>query len=262
MERARQPRAGEKMPPEEARRYVDDLYRRVRERWEEKIDRGEFMTRLAKGTLPMPVIRQFFRNWGRFSLELNALNALSYYTHLPFFTRHFDLLGSFCAKIGDELAAPRPPGRLLVLLRTAERMQLKPEEILQAPLLPEARAINDFCHRIFIDGSLVELWALHAFEEPLEGWAEAWHRSLVAHYGFSAEDAAYFSAPGRGRDDAASRSGRERAAGGAFNRAVLQRALEDGAVEFRTGYPLEYCALTVVDLQAQMERAAIENPYP
>ena len=49
---------------------------------------------------------------------------------------------------------------------------------------------------------------------------------------------------------------------GAFNRTVLQRALEDGKVEFRAGYPMEYCALTMVDLHAQMKRAAMDKPYP
>jgi pyrroloquinoline quinone (PQQ) biosynthesis protein C len=254
MEKIEPPRPGEKMAPEQARRYVDDLYRRVRERWEEKIDRGEFMRRLREGALPLPVIRQFFRNWGRFWLELNALNALSYYTHLPFFMRHFDLLGSFCAKIGEELSSPEPPGQVVALLRTAERMGLEPAEILEAPSLPEARAIHDFCHRIFLDGSLVELWAMHAFEEPLERWAEDWRQALTGRYGFSAEDALYFSSR-------RAEAGKESSNPAAFNRAVLQRALETGAVECRTGYSLEYCAVTVVDLQAQMERAAIENPY-
>ncbi len=49
----------------------------------------------------MPVIRQFFKNWGHFSLEVNALNALSYHTHLPFFVHHFDLLAPFCVADTD-----------------------------------------------------------------------------------------------------------------------------------------------------------------
>ena len=70
-------------------------------------------------------MRQFFKNWGHFSLEVNALNAVSYYTHLPFFVRHFDLLGPFCAKIADELISPKAPGHVLVLLQTAEKMGLE-----------------------------------------------------------------------------------------------------------------------------------------
>ena len=126
--------------------------------WKEKIQSGPFMTQLRAGKLPMPVIRQFFKNWGRFSLEVNGLNAVSYYIHLPFFVHNFDLLGPFCAKIADELISPKAPGHVLVLVKTAERMGLTRQEVLEDPFLPEARAINDFCHKIFIDGSIVELW--------------------------------------------------------------------------------------------------------
>ena len=47
---------------------------------------------------------------------------------------------------------------------------------------------------------------------------------------------------------------------GAFNRTVLTRALQE-SVEFRAGYSLEYCALTMVDLHAQMKQAALDFPY-
>ena len=82
----------------------------------------------------MPVIRQFFKNWGHFSLDVNALNALSYHTHLPFFVHHYDLLGPFCGKIADELISPKPPGHVLVLIQTAEAMGLSKEEVLEEPL--------------------------------------------------------------------------------------------------------------------------------
>jgi hypothetical protein len=42
---------------------------------------------------------------------------------------------------------------------------------------------------------------------------------------------------------------------------VLTRALQDG-VESRTGYSMEYCALTMIDLHAQMKQAALDHPYP
>jgi len=46
---------------------------------------------------------------------------------------------------------------------------------------------------------------------------------------------------------------------GSFNRAVLQRLLEDGMAEERLGYGMEYCALTSVELHAQMLRAGLEE---
>lgn len=264
MATVREPRPGEKLSASEAKAYVDHLYSRMYDRWEEKIQRGPFMTKLREGKLPLPVIRQFFKNWGRFSLEVNALNALSYHTHLPFFVHHFDLLGPFCAKIADELISPRPPGHVLVLLQTAEAMKLSPKEVLQDPYLPEARAINDFCHKVFIDGSLVELWGLHVFEESLSRWSGEWFEALTTRYGFTAEQAVYFSTHEEAdlKPHALGEGGEEAMGHGVFNRTVLQRALEQGKIEFRVGYPMEYCAVTMVDLHAQMKRAAMENPYP
>ncbi len=264
MAKVKEPRPGEKMTPQEAKTYVDYLYAKLYESWKEKIHKGPFMTQLREGKLPMPVIRQFFKNWGHFSMEVNALNALSYYTHLPFFVHHFDLLGPFCAKIADELISPKPPGHVLVLLKTAEAMGLNPKEVLEDPYLPEARAINDFCHKIFIDGSIVELWGLHVFEESLAHWSGEWFRALTTHYKFTKEQAVYFSTHEEAdlEPHALGEGGEEAMGHGAFNRTVLQRALEDGKVEFRAGYSMEYCALTMVGLHAQMKRAAMENPYP
>ena len=88
MNQPKEPKAGEKMSPAEAKAYVDYLYETMYARWKEKIEAGPFMTQLRAGKLPMPVIRRFFKNWGRFSLEVNGLNAVSYYIHLPFFVRN------------------------------------------------------------------------------------------------------------------------------------------------------------------------------
>lgn len=255
---------GVKMAPEEAKAYVDHLYSDMYEHWKTKIPGSPFMTQLSEGKLPMPVIRQFFKNWGHFSMDVNALNALSYHTHLPFFVHHYDLLGPFCAKIADELISPRAPGHVLVLVQTAEAMGLSKEEVLEEPYLPEARGLNDFTHKIFLDGSLVELWGMHVFEESLAYWSGAWFKALTKHYGFTKEQAVYFSTHEEAdlESHALGDSGEEAMGHGAFNRAVLQRALESGHVELRTGYSLEYCARAMVDLHAQMKRAAIEKPYP
>ncbi|HWO41891.1 MAG TPA: iron-containing redox enzyme family protein [Candidatus Eisenbacteria bacterium] len=260
---AREIGPGDKLSEAEAKAYVDGLYNQLYKAWHEKIHRGPFMTRLREGSLPMPVIRQFFRNWGHFSLEVNALNAVSYYTHLPFFVRHFDLLGPFCAKIADELISPKPPGHVLVLLETAQAMGLSRKEVLEDPYLPAARAINDFCHKIFLDGSIVELWGLHVFEESLSHWSGEWYKALTEHYGFTQQQAVYFSTHEEADMDThrLGESAEEVMGHGAFNREVLTRALQE-RVECRTGYSIEYCALTMVDLQAQMKQAALDHPYP
>ena len=262
MNKPREPRAGEKLSAPEAKAYVDYLYSTVAKASHERIHNGPFMTQLRDGTLPLPVIRQFFKNWGHFSMELNGLDAVSYYTHLPFFVRNFELLGPFCAKVADKLISPKAPGQVLVLLQTGEELGLSRKEMLEDPYLPAARAINDFCHKVFIDGSIAELWGLHVFEESLSRWMGEWYSALTTKYGFTSEQAIYFSTreeAGRATQNLRPRDGR--IVGSGFNRTVLERVLQD-KIEFRAGYTIEYCALTMIDLHAQMKQAAMDNPYP
>ena len=261
MNKPREPRAGEKLTAQEAKAYVDYLYSTASKASQERIHNGHFMTQLRAGTLPLAVIRQFFKNWGHFSMELNGLDAVSYYTHLPFFVRNFELLGPFCAKVADKLISPKAPGQVLLLLQTAERLGLTRKEMLEEPYLPAARAINDFCHKVFIDGSIAELWGLHVFEETLSRWMGEWYTALTTKYGFAGEQAIYFSSREAGRNSQNLRAGDDGVSGSGFNRTVLERVLQD-KIEFRAGYTIEYCALTMIELHAQMKQAAIDNPYP
>ncbi|MEK7210624.1 MAG: hypothetical protein AAB070_04320, partial [Candidatus Binatota bacterium] len=91
------------MSPAEAKAFVDQLYAELHLHWEAKIHHGSFMSRLREGKLPLPIMRRFFKDWGLFSVEVVALNAVSYYVHLPFFIRNFDLLPAFTDKIAEEL---------------------------------------------------------------------------------------------------------------------------------------------------------------
>jgi pyrroloquinoline quinone (PQQ) biosynthesis protein C len=257
-----EPQPGEKLSAQEAKAYVDYLYSTVFQASQKRIHDGPFMTQLRDGTLPLPVIRQFFKNWGRFSIELNGLDAVSYYTHLPFFVRNFELLGPFCAKVADKLISPKAPGHVLLLLQTAEALKLRRKEMLEDPYLPAARAISDFCHKIFIDGSIAELWGLHVFEEFLSQWMGEWYTALTTKYGFSSEQAIYFAGREEVDDESRNRgAGDEKIVNGGFHRTVLGRVLRH-EVEFRAGYSIEYCALTMIELHAQMNQAAMDNPYP
>src|ERR1041384_6602087 len=98
------------MNASEAKAYVDDLYDEMHCYWEKRIAAGSFMTKLRAGSLPLASLRRFFKDWGIFSVEVVALNAVSYYVHLPFFVRNYDLLPAFTEKIAEELISPRPPG--------------------------------------------------------------------------------------------------------------------------------------------------------
>ena len=246
------------MNASQAKAYVDNLYGDLYLHWERKISQGLFMTQLREGRLPVPCVRRFFKDWGIFSVEVVALNAVSYYVHLPFFIRNYDLLPAFTEKIAEELVSPRPPGHTLILLETAEALGLSRQEVLAEPASAAGRAISDYCRRIFQDGSIIELWGLHVYEETLGGWSKQWAEALTSHYGLSQQQAVYFTA--HAEADLVQHDGRM--GHGPLNRMILQRILEQDMTATKLGYDLQYCAFTMVDLQSLMENNAIQNPYP
>jgi pyrroloquinoline quinone (PQQ) biosynthesis protein C len=246
------------MQPEQAKTYVDNLYKELYDHWDQKINQGPFMTQLRSGTLPLPCLRRFFKDWGLFSIEVVALNAVSYYVHLPFFIHNFDLLPAFTDKIAEELISPKPPGHTLILLETAKALGLSKEQLFQQPASPAGRAISDYCRRVFQDGSIVELWGLHAFEETLGHWSKQWAAALIDQYGFTSREAIYFVA----HAEADLIQHEEHMGHGPLNRMILQRILEQDRSATKLGYDPKYCAFTMVDLQSLMESNAIENPCP
>lgn len=248
----------DRMNSQKAKAQVDNLYQELYRHWDQKINRGRFMTRLREGRLPLPSVRRFFKDWGLFSIEVVALNAVSYHIYLPFFVRNYDLLPAFSDKIAEELVWPKPPGHILILLETANALGLSKQELFEQPASPAGRAISDYCRRVFQDGSIAELWALHTFEETLGHWSKQWADALTTHYGLSTRQAVYFTAHAE-----ADLTGHEDHMGhGPLNRMILQRIMEQDLTATKLGYDMKYCALTMVDLQSLMEINAIENPYP
>jgi len=250
------PKLAVKMSPEESKAYLDAVNAKVIKRWGERVTQGPFMKALMQGSLPLPVIRLFFKNWGAFTIEINTLIAASYHKHLGFFKRHVDLLGPFGAKIADEFIHPKPPGHVLVMLQTAKALGLSQEEVLRQPMLAEARAILDFKRALLWEGTVAEWWFSMLTEEPIGHWAGSWHRALTKQYGFTREQAVYFST----HEEADLKEHDDGVMGhGSFNRAVMERILQDGYADVREGYNLEYCALTAVDLYGVMHRGVYEH---
>ena len=249
------PQLGVKMVSGEAKFFVDELNTRVIQRWDERVTRGPFMSQFLEGNLPLPAIKLFFKNWGNFTVEINTLIAASYHKHIGFFKRHPDLLGPLGAKIADEFIHPKPPGHVLVMLQTAEAFGLSKDQILREPMLPEARAILDFKRCLLWEGTVAEWWFSMLTEEPIGHWAASWFKTLTSRYGFTPQQAIYFStheeADLKEHDDGIMGHGN-------FNRMVMQRILEDGYADTREGYNLEYYATAAVDLYGVMHRAAVE----
>jgi pyrroloquinoline quinone (PQQ) biosynthesis protein C len=249
------PALGVKMTTDEAKGFVDALNTKVLQRWEERVTNGPFMRQFLDGRLPLSTVKLFFRNWGNFTVEINTLIAASYHKHIGFFKRHSDLLGPFGAKIADEFMHPKPPGHVLVMLQTAEAFGLGKDEVLREPMLPEARAILDFKRALLWEGTVAEWWFSMLTEEPIGYWAASWFKTLTTHYGFSRDQAIYFST----HEEADLKEHDDGVMGhGSFNRMVMQRILEDGYADVREGYTLEYCATASVDLYGVMHRAAVE----
>ncbi|HXT55859.1 MAG TPA: hypothetical protein VN826_15295, partial [Candidatus Eisenbacteria bacterium] len=106
------PKLGVKMSSADAKAYIDQLKRKVIERWQERVSRGPFMSKFLEGTLPRSAIKLFFKNWGNFTVEINTLVSVSYHKHIGFFKRHPDLMGPLGSKIADEFIHPQPPGHV------------------------------------------------------------------------------------------------------------------------------------------------------
>ena len=249
------PKLGVKLTTSEAKAYIDEINKRVIQRWKERVTQGPFMSKFLEGTMPMAAIKLFFKNWGNFTVEINTLVAVSYHKHIGFFKRHPDLMAPLGVKIADEFIHPKPPGHVLVMLQTAEAFGLNAEEVLRQPMLPEARAILDFKRALLWEGTVAEWWFSMLTEEPIGHWAAAWFKALTTHYGFSRQQAVYFST----HEEADLKEHDDGVMGhGSFNRMVMQRILEDGYADVREGYTLEYCAIASVDLYGVMHRAAVE----
>ena len=249
------PKLGVKMSPADAKAYVDGLNSKVIQRWQERVTNGPFMSRFLAGKLPLADVKLFFKIWGNFTVEINTLVSVSYHKHIGFFKRHPDLMAPLGAKIADEFIHPRPPGHVLVMLRTADALGLSKEQILREPMLPECRAILDFKRQLMWEGTVAEWWFSMLTEEPIGHWSAMWFRTLTQKYGLTKEQAVYFST----HEEADLAVHADGVMGhGSFNKMVMQRILEDGYADCREGYNLEYCALAAVDLYGVMHRAAAE----
>ena len=244
-----------KMSAADAEAYVDELYRKVAKRWEERVTRSPFMRELAAGRLSRKAFRVFFKNWAAYTIEINTLEAASYHKHIDFFRRHRDLMAAMAEKLADELIHPKPPGHIHVVMETAKALGIGADEVFVTPMLAEFRAKIDYFRAIVWEGTVAEFYAAGATEEQFGHWAGEVFTALTTHYGLTPDQAVYFSL----HEEADTREHEGGIMGhGSFRRLVLRRLLEEGAA-VRPGYNLEYCALTSMDLHGAILRAAIDE---
>lgn len=247
---------GKKLTGKEAKAVVDELYRKVGERWEARVNQTPFIQQLVTGKLPMNVLKVFFRNWGAYTIEINTLTACTYHRNITFFKVNRDLMGPIGEKIADEFIHPKPPGHFLVMLQTAQAIGLSEEEVFTTPMLSDFRGKIDFMRGIVYEGTAAEWYAAVTTEEQIGYWSAVCYKALTTHYGFDRDKATYFAT----HVEADLAEHEEGVMGHAsFNRMALQRLLETGMADERPTYGLEYCAMTSVDLHGAMLRAAFEE---
>ena len=246
----------ERMSSREAKAYVDEHYRKVAKRWQERVTDAPFMQQLRSGKLSREALRVFFRNWGAYTIEINTLEAASYHKHIAFFRKHRDLMAPMAEKLADELIHPKPPGHVHVVVETAQALGISEDEIFVSPMLAEFRAKIDFKRAILWEGTVAEFYAAGATEEQTGYWSADFFKALTARYGLTREQAVYFST----HEEADLKEHEGGVMGhGSFRRMVLQRLLEDGMAEVRPGYSLEYCGMTAVDLHGVILQAALKE---
>jgi len=238
----------------EAKAYVDEIYRKVAQRWQERVTTSRFMTALVAGKLPKEAFRIFYKNWGAYTIEINTLEAATYHKHIHFFRRHRDLMAAMAEKLADELIHPKPPGHIHVVVETGKALGIGEDEIYLAPMLAEFRAKIDWFRAVVWEGTVAEFYAAGATEEVFGYWAGEVYTALTKHYGLTPEQAVYFSL----HEEADTREHEGVMGHGSFRRMVLQRLLEEGA-EVRSGYTLEYCALTSIDLHGAILEASLNE---
>jgi pyrroloquinoline quinone (PQQ) biosynthesis protein C len=239
----------------EAKEHVDGLYRKVAQRWQERVREGEFMQRFAAGTLPREVLALFFKNWGAYTIEINTIVASTYHKYVHFFKQHPDLMAAMGDKIADEFIHPKPPGHVLIMLQTAEALGVSRDEVCAQPMMAEFRGKLDFARAVLYEGTAAEWFACNCGEEMIGYWAGECFRILTTRYGLTPEQAVYFSK----HEEADLEEHDEGVMGhGQFNRACLQRLIETGQAWERPTYGLEYCALTFIDLHGLLLRSTLE----
>src|SRR5712692_1527556 len=244
MEKGMEVPRGTKMTSAEASACVSELYRRVGERWQERVTNRPFMQKLRSGALSHEALRLFFKNWASFTIDINTLECATYHKHIAFFRKHRDLMTAMAQKLADELIHPKPPGHIHVVLETAKALSISEDEVFLDPMLAEFRALIDFRRALLWEGTTVEVYAAGATEEQIGYWSAECFKALTTHYGLTPEQAVYFST----HEEADLKEHEEGMMGhGTFRRKVLERLLEEGA-EVRPGYSLEYCDMTSVDL--------------
>jgi hypothetical protein len=244
---------GERMSPQDAKAYVDKFYALCHARHEKKVMQGRFVGGIAAGSLPLDCVRTWWKNSAQFIWEVNNLTACAYHRHIGFTRRHWDILTAFSDAVAEEYIDPEPPGHISLVIEQGKIFGIPEEEMIAFAPLAECRGWHDWVRGLLYDGTMLEWWSAKVGEELAGTYAQAIAEGLMKHYGFSRQQLPYFNVHGEADlEPHKLASGRQVIGHNELNRVVLARLLEDGEVNLRPGYTVEYVGSTTVDFIAML----------
>jgi pyrroloquinoline quinone (PQQ) biosynthesis protein C len=204
--------------------------------YEERLFSHPFMLGLQNGTTPDHQLRGWLQNWYTFALEVNTASSTIYHRFVSFFKMHPQLEELMTTTIAEEFSQPGPGGHIRTVERAGAAAGLTPDEMISARLVPEARAWVDFHVRLLTEGTLAEAAADYICEGEFGHFAKIYHDALTTRYGFTRKSAGYFK--DHFESDAVSKA--DRPSHGDRGRAILTTLFEEGLVEERAGWGIEY----------------------
>lgn len=213
--------------------YYTDLARRL---YQERLFSHPLTVGLQNGTTSDVQLRGWLQNWYTFALEVNTASSTVYHRFISFFKTHPALEDLVTASIAEEFALPGPGGHIRTVQMAGEAVGLTRDEMVNARLIPEARAWTDFHVRLLTEGTLAEVAADYICEGEFGHFAKIYHDALTTRYGFTPKSATYFK--DHFESDAIGKEGRP--SHGDRGRAILTTLLEEGLAEERTGWGVEY----------------------
>jgi pyrroloquinoline quinone (PQQ) biosynthesis protein C len=225
------------MSAAEAREAVQEYTAFARMLYQERLFEHPFMKGLKEGRTPEHQLKAFIRNWYTFALEVNTATATVYHRHISFFKTHQELENLFTATIAEEFSRPGAGGHIRIMQRVGEAAGLSAREMIEAQLIPEARAWVDFQVRLLSEGTLAEIAADFICEGAFGDFARIFFEALISKYKFSPQSSAYFS---EHYESDAVGQGPGNLSHGERGQALLSTLLQEGLAAERAGWGISY----------------------
>jgi pyrroloquinoline quinone (PQQ) biosynthesis protein C len=224
----------------EAERIADDYIALANRLYRQRLLGHPFMRSLQGGSISNDQLRMFIKNWYTFALEVNTAASTIYHRFISFYKTHPEMEDLVTATISEEFSEPGPGGHIRIMQRLGEAAGLTHDELVTARLIPEARAWVDFQVRLLTEGTLAEAAADFICEGEFGHFAKIFFEALTTRYNFTSHSGQYFR-----EHYEADVAGKERRHGprdshGDRARSLLITLLEEGLVEERAGWGVEY----------------------